>query len=144
MPVCSMISRAQVGLAHLQAQLALVLRHGPVHGVGEDQVGLAGLQAQLAGSSATARGRRPRARPRWSLGERRPNVRAVAHRLHELVGDRDAVVQVQRLAVEVAGGFADLEELLDLRVVDVEIDRRRAAAQRALADRQRQASPSRG
>ena len=44
----------------------------------------------------------------------------------------------ERLAVEVARGLADLEELLDLRVRDVEIAGGRAAAQRALADRQRQ------
>jgi hypothetical protein len=72
------------------------------------------------------------------LGERRPNFCAVAHGLHELVGDGDAVVQVQGLAVEVARRLADLEELLDLRVVDVEIDGGRAAAQRALRDRQGQ------
>jgi hypothetical protein len=46
---------------------------------------------------------------------------AVADRLHEGVGDEHAVVEVQRLAVEVAAGLADFEELLDLRVRDVEI-----------------------
>ncbi len=50
-----------------------------------------------------------------------------------------AVVQVERLAVEVARRLADFEELLDLRVRDVEVAGGRAAAQRALADRQRQA-----
>ena len=49
------------------------------------------------------------------------------------------MVEVQRLAVEVARGLADLEELLDLGVRDVEIAGGRAAAQRALADRERQA-----
>jgi hypothetical protein len=39
--------RAQVRLTHGQAEVPLVLRHGAVHGVGEDQVGLAGLQADL-------------------------------------------------------------------------------------------------
>jgi hypothetical protein len=48
----------------------------------------------------------------------------VADGLHELVGDRDAVVQVQALAVEVARRLADLDELLDLRMMHVEVDRR--------------------
>ena len=39
--------RAEVRLAHLQAQLALMLRQSAVHGVGEDQIGLAGLQVHL-------------------------------------------------------------------------------------------------
>jgi len=34
------------------------------------------------------------------------------------------MVQVQGLAVEVAGRLADLEELLDLGMVDVEVDGR--------------------
>ncbi len=53
--------------------------------------------------------------------------------MHEFVGDVDAVMQVEALAVEIAGGLADFQELLDLRMGDVEIDRRRAAPQRALA-----------
>jgi hypothetical protein len=39
--------RTQVGLAHLQAQLALVGGHVVVHRVGEQDVGLAGLQAHF-------------------------------------------------------------------------------------------------
>ena len=65
--------------------------------------------------------------------------RAGAHRLHELVGDVDAVMEIETLAVEVARGLADFEELLDLRMVDVEIASRRAAPQRALADGKGQA-----
>src|SRR3546814_3959954 len=61
----------------------------------------------------------------------------VAHRLHEGVGQKDAMMQVQRLAIEVARRFANLQKLLDLRVGDIEITGRRAATQRALADRQR-------
>jgi hypothetical protein len=59
-------------------------------------------------------------------------------RFHEGIGDVEAMVQVQALAVEVAGGFADFEEFLDFRVVHVQIDRRRSAAQRALGDREGQ------
>ncbi len=43
-------------------------------------------------------------------------------------------MEVQRLAVEVAARFADLEKLFDLGVCDVEIAGRRATPQRALAD----------
>src|SRR5690606_39514466 len=64
---------------------------------------------------------------------------AVAHGFHERVADEHTVVQVERLAVEVARGFADLEELLALGVRDVEIAGGRAPPQRALADRQSQA-----
>ena len=48
------------------------------------------------------------------------------------------MVEVQRLAVEVARGFADLEELFDLGVRDVEVAGGRAAAQRALRNREGQ------
>ena len=44
-------------------------------------------------------------------------------------------MQVERLAIGIAaGGAADFDEFLDLRVPDGEIHRRRAAAQRALGD----------
>ncbi len=59
---------------------------------------------------------------------------------HEGVRDQDAVVQVEGLAVGVAaGGAAHLDELLDLGMPDRQVDRGRAAAQRALADGERQA-----
>ena len=78
----------------------------------------------------------PRSDP--SLGTAQVELGAVAHRFHELVGDEHAVVEVERLAVEVAARLADLEELLDLGVRDVEVAGGRTAPQRALADRQRQ------
>ena len=93
--------RAQVRLAHLQTQLALVLGHGPVHRVGEDQVGLARLQAELQHLLPQGAGV-DLAHHLAGLGRAQGERGAVAHRLHELVGDGDAVVQVQRLAVEVA------------------------------------------
>src|SRR5690606_11709105 len=65
-------------------------------------------------------------------------IGAIAHRLHEGVADQYPVMEVERLAVEVAGRLPDLEELLDLRVGDIEVAGRRAAPQRALADRERQ------
>src|SRR3546814_1834342 len=58
-------------------------------------------------------------------------------RAHEGIADHDAVVQVQRLAVGVAAGrSAQLDELLDLGMRDRDVAGRRAAPQRALADRQ--------
>src|SRR3546814_15250653 len=50
--------------------------------------------------------------------------------------DEDAVVEIERLAVEVARGFADLEKLLDLGMRDVEVAGGRAAAEAALRDRE--------
>ena len=85
---------AQVRLAHLQAQLALVLRHRAVHRVGEDQVGLAGLQADLE-DLLPERAGVDLADHLVGLGRAQAEHGAVAHGVHELVGDRDAVVQVQ-------------------------------------------------
>ena len=130
--------RAQVGLAHIEAQFPLMLRHRTVHGVGEDQVGLASLQADLEDLLPQRPGI-DLADNLLGLGRAQAEHRAVAHRLHELIRNADPVVQVQALAVEIAGRFADLEEFLDLRMVNVQIDGRRTAAQRTLADRQRQA-----
>ena len=92
---------AQVRGRDLQAQLALMLGQRAVHRVDEQQIGLAGLQARfqdalpqlaridlaqhLAGPSGCA-----------------ARTSAVLHRVHEFVGDVDAVMQVQALAVEVA------------------------------------------
>ena len=76
----------------------------------------------------------PRTLP--SLGLRQRERFARAHRFHEGVGDEHAVVQVQCLAVEVARRFADLEELLDLGMRDIEVARRRAAPERSLRNRQ--------
>ena len=108
-------------------------RQGPVHCVGEDQIGLAGLQADFQNLLPQ--------RPCINIADRLAGLwRAhgefftIADRFHELVGDRDAVVEVERLAVEIAGGLADFEKFFDLGVVDIEIDRRRAAPQRALAN----------
>ena len=129
---------AQVRLFDLKAQVALVRRHLAVHRVREDQIGLAGLHAdveQLGPQRTGVDGLHDRA----VLGRLQVEGSADLDRLHELVGDVDAVVQVQGLAIEVARRFADLQELFDFRVVDIQIDGGRTAAQRTLADRQRQA-----
>ncbi len=61
------------------------------------------------------------------------------HRAHECVGDQDAVVQVQRLAIRVAaGGATDFDEFLDLGVADGEVDGGGASAEGALGDREGQ------
>ena len=128
----------QVRRRHLQPQITLVLGHGAVHFIDEDDVGLAGgqpcfhqLGEQRAGIDFGAL--------LASLRADQIELVAVAHRFHELVGDQHAMVQVQRLAVEIARRLADFEELLDLRVRHVEIDRRRTTAQATLADGERQA-----
>ena len=130
--------RAQVRLLDLEAELALVLGQGAVHRALEDQVGLAGLQADLEDLLPQAAGVDV-AHHFAGLGREQAERLAVAHGLHERVGDRDSVVQVEGLAVEVSRRLADFEELFDFGVVDVQIDRRRAPAQAALADGQGQA-----
>ncbi len=122
---------AEVRGRDLEAELAVMLGHRPVHLVDEDDVGLAGREPGLD-QLLEERAGVDRAALRSVLGRAQDPFGAVAHRLHELVGDEHAVVEVQSLAVEVARGLADLEELLDLRVRDVEIAGGRAAAQRAL------------
>src|SRR3546814_10765374 len=108
-----------------------MLGHHPVHLVDEDDVGLGGREArldQLLDQAARVDG----AAHALVLGAAQVELGAVAHGLHELVGEEDAVVEVERLAVEVARRLADLEELLDLGMRDVEIAGGRAAAQAAL------------
>ena len=139
LPVGSVISRAQVRGRDLEAEVAVMLGHRPVHLVDEDDVGLAGREAGLDQLLEQASARRRVPRTDAVLGRLQVELGAVADRFHELVGDQHAVVEVERLAVEVARRLADLEELLDLGMRDVEIAGGRAAPQRALRDRQRQA-----
>ena len=115
-----------------------MLGHRPVHCVGEDDIGLAGGQTRLdqfleqrAGIDRGADGA--------VLGAAQMEFAAGGDCFHEIVGEQHAVMQVERLAVEIARGFADFEEFLDLRVADIEIACRRASPQRALRNRQRQA-----
>src|SRR3546814_7273792 len=90
-----------------------MLGHHAVHLVDEDDVGLAGREArfdELLEQAARVDG----AADALVLGAAEVEFTAVADGFHELVGDEDAVVEIERLAVEVARGFADLEKLLDL------------------------------
>ena len=130
---------AQVGGLHLQPRQLVMLGPRVVHVVDEDQVGLAGLDARRQDADPQTRAPRSCAAPAPSFGrEQRPFLVGL-DRAHERVGDQDAVMQVQRLAVRIAAGrAADLDELLDLGMADRQVDRRRAAAQRALGDRQGQ------
>ena len=143
MPVGRVISLHRLEVLTLQAQLPLVLGQRPVHRVDVQDIGLAGLQPgfqdalpELAGIDF--------AQHFAVLGAFQAEHRVVLHRQHEFVGDVDAVMQVEALAVEIAAGLADFQELLDLRMGDVEIDRRRAAPQRALAKSPGSARPSHG
>ena len=124
-------------MTDLKAQLALVGRHGFVDGVDEQQIGLARLQAQIQDflpDFARLNG----AHHIVGLGADQVEVTIGPHGFHEVVGDVDAMMQVQALAVEIARGLADFKEFFDLRMVHVEINSRRAATQRTLRDRQRQ------
>ena len=115
-----------------------MLGHHPVHGVGEHDVGLSGGQPGLD-QFLEQRARIDRGADRAVARRLQVKRRAFAHRRHEIVGDQHTMVQVQRLAVEIARGLADFEELLDLGVADVEIAGGRTTPQRALRNRQRQA-----
>ena len=129
---------AEVRGRNLEAQFAVMLGHRAVHVIGEDDVRLAGLQAGLD-QLLEQRARVDGGADRLVLGAEQMPFAAVAHRFHEGIGEQHAVVQVQRLAVEIARRLTDFEELLDLRVADVEVAGGRAAAQRPLRNREREA-----
>src|SRR5690606_2612896 len=112
---------AQVRLAHGEPELALMGRQMPVRRVDEQQIRLAGLQARLENFLPQLPGRNGLDR-RAGRGALQRERTVIAHGFHELVRDRDAVVQVEALAVEVAGRLTDLDELIDLRMMHVEID----------------------
>ena len=125
--------RAEVRGGDLEAQIAVMLGHHAVHLVDEDDVGLTRREARFD-ELLEQRARVDAAADALVLGAAQVELGAVADGFHELVGDQHAVVEVERLAVEVARRFADFEELLDLRVADVEIAGGRTAAQAALRD----------
>jgi hypothetical protein len=92
-----------------------MLGHHAVHRVGEHEIGLARGQThfdqlleQAAGIDLAAN--------TAVLGRFQGEFGAVAHGFHEFIGQQHAVVQVERLAVEVARRLADFEEFLDFRV----------------------------
>ena len=119
---------AQVGGGNLQPQFAVMLGHHPVHRIVEHDIGFTRGEAgfdQLLEQAA----RINIAAHFAGLGRFEFEAFAIAHRFHELIGHQHAVMQVQRLAVEVSAGFADFEKLLDLRVRDVEIACGRTAPQ---------------
>src|SRR5215510_11887620 len=120
---------AEIRGEHLQPKLALVARHGAIDRIDEEEIGLAGLQSRLHDALPELTGV-DLAHDRVGLRAAQREARALAHRLHECIGDVDAVMQIEALAVEIAGRLADLQELLDLRMMDVEIDRRRVAPPR--------------
>ena len=129
---------AQVRHPDLEPGELVMLGRRAVHMVDEDEIGLAGLDP--AGQQPDPqRTRLDAADNRLVLGADERPFLVVLDRAHEGVGDDHAVMQIQRLAVGVAAGrAADLDELLDLGVVDADIDRRGAAPERALRNRQRE------
>jgi hypothetical protein len=129
---------AQVGGLDLQAGELVLLGPRVVHVIDEDQVGLAGLDARRQDADPQM-ARRDLAQHRAVLGRGEGPFLVVLDRAHEGVRHQQAVVQVERLAVGIAAGrAADLDELLDLGMADRQVDRRRAAPQRALGDGERQ------
>ncbi len=116
-----------------------MLRHQGVHPVVEDDIGLAGLDAGRQDADPQAAGADRADNSMIMRTGQRPFL-VFLNRTHEGVGDKDAVMQVRRLAVGITPGrAANLDKLLDLRMGDGEVHGRRAAAQRPLADGEGQA-----
>ena len=128
---------AQVAGLDRHTLLALERCHGLRRRVGPQQIGLARLEAGLEDLGPQLLGVHP-AKHLVGLRRAQPVLGPVSDGLHEGVVDRHTVVDVQRLAVGVAVRLPDAEELLDLRVEDVEVDCSRPAAQQALVHGQRQ------
>ena len=97
-----------------------MLWHRVVHGVAEDDIWLArcktGFDKLLEQGPCI-----DRAAHFARLWATQVEFFASAHRFHKLVGKQDAMVQVQRLTVEVARWLPDFEELLDFGVADIKI-----------------------
>ena len=115
-----------------------MLGHCVVHGVAEDDIRLAGCKAgfdefleQGTGIDGAA--------DFTCFGAAQVEFFASADGFHKFVGQQHAMVQVQRLTVEVARWFADFEELFDFGVANIQIARRRSATQRTLRNRKCQA-----
>jgi hypothetical protein len=98
-----------------------VLGQRAIDRVDEEQIGLAGVETGLENALPQLAGI-DLANDLAALRALEREHRAGAHRLHEFVGDVDAVVKIEALAVEIAGSFADFEELLDLGMMAVEIE----------------------
>src|SRR5262249_24047700 len=116
----------EIGGGNLEPKLALMPRHGAVHRIDEEEIRLASLQPRLQDALPELAGV-DLAHDRIGLGAAQREAGALAHRMHERIGDVDAVMQIEALAVEVAGRLADFQKLFDLGMMDVEIDRGRAA-----------------
>ena len=107
MPVGSVISEHRFEVETFKPDVALMLGHRVVHVIDEDDIRLAGRQprldelgeqpARVDGGAALA-----------GLGADEVPFVARAHGFHELVGDKDAMVEVQCLPVEVARRLSNL------------------------------------
>ncbi len=130
---------AQVRGFDPQAGQLVMLGQGAVHMVDIDDIGLAGLDAGGEDTHPERTRRHGFLHRAVMRAAQFPDI-VLLHGAHEGIRDQQAVMQVERLAVRVAAGrAADFDEFLDLRVIHRQIDRRRATAQRTLADRQGEA-----
>ena len=120
----------------MQVGQLVMLGNGAVHMIDEDHVRLAGLDAGGQDPDPEV--------ARRHLALDGPVLRAdqgpffvLFDRAHEGIGEQNAVMQVERLAVRVAaGGPAQLDELLHFRMIDGNVDGGAAAAQRPLRNGQ--------
>ena len=127
--------RAEVGCGDFQTQFTVMLWHRLVHMIRINDIGLAGCKAGFH-KLLEQRARIHRRADRAVLGALQIPLSAIAHSFHERIGDKHPVMQVQRLAVEIARRFADFEKFFNFRVRNVEIAGRRPATQRPLRNRE--------
>ena len=115
-----------------------MLWHRVVHGVAEDDIRFtrckAGFYQFLEQGTCINR-----AAHFTCLGAAQVEFFAGADGFHKFVGEQYAMVQVQRLTVEIARRLADFEELFDFGMANIQIAGCRTATQRTLRNRQCQA-----
>jgi hypothetical protein len=113
---------AQVRGLDLQPGELVMLGARLVHMIDEHQVGLAGLDARRQDADPQMPRRDLALHGAVLRADQRPFLVGLDG-AHEGVGDQEAVMQVERLAVGIAAGRpADLDELLDLGMVDRQVD----------------------
>ena len=106
-----------------------MFRNRPVHMINEQHVRLAGFNPGRQHANPQVTG------PHHANGGAvfrtfQFPVTITFHSPHEIIGNGDTVMQVQRLAIRIATGrTANLDELFNFRMADRQIDRRRTTSQ---------------
>ena len=116
-----------------------MLRPRIIHVVGIDDVGLTGFDTRGQDANPKA----PRGdllHQRAILGRHQRPFLIRFHSAHEGIGDQHALMKIERLAIRITAGWAaHFQKFFDFRVIHRQVASRRATAERALGNRQRQA-----